>query len=72
MSGGLDSQAGVAELADAQDLKSCGPEGPCGSDPRPRHHLVSTTYDDDAFAIGESSWANRGPFPLMTFRRLRA
>ena len=32
-------QAGVAELADAQDLKSCGPKGPCGSDPRPRHQV---------------------------------
>jgi hypothetical protein len=27
--------ARVAELADAQDLKSCGPKGPCGFDPRP-------------------------------------
>ena len=25
----------VAELADAQDLKSCGPLGPCGFEPRP-------------------------------------
>lgn len=24
----------MAELADAQDLKSCGPYGPCGFDPR--------------------------------------
>ena len=30
-------QAGVAELADAQDLKSCGPKGPCGIVPHPRH-----------------------------------
>lgn len=34
--------AGVAELADAQDLKSCDPKGSCGFDPRPRHHLVDS------------------------------
>ena len=32
-----DVGAGVAELADAQDLKSWVPEGTCGFDPRPRH-----------------------------------
>jgi hypothetical protein len=31
----LSLYARVAELADAQDLKSCGPKGPCGFDPRP-------------------------------------
>ncbi len=31
------SRARVAELADAQDLKSCGPKGPCGFDSRPGH-----------------------------------
>jgi hypothetical protein len=31
-------QAGVAELADAQDLKSWVPQGACGFDSRPRHH----------------------------------
>ena len=31
----LPPYAGVAELADAQDLKSCDPEGSCGFDPRP-------------------------------------
>ncbi len=30
-------QAGVAELADAQDLKSWVPQGACGFDSRPRH-----------------------------------
>jgi hypothetical protein len=33
--------AGVAELADAQDLKSCDPKGSCGFDPRPRHKTLS-------------------------------
>ncbi len=36
--------AGVAELADAQDLKSCDPRGSCGFDPRPRQSF----YDDFA------------------------
>src|SRR6476469_698000 len=30
-------EAGVAELADAQDLKSWVPQGACGFDARPRH-----------------------------------
>jgi hypothetical protein len=29
--------AGVAELVDAQDLKSCGAQAPCGFKSRPRH-----------------------------------
>jgi hypothetical protein len=29
--------AGVAELADAQDLKSWAPQGACGFDSHPRH-----------------------------------
>jgi hypothetical protein len=33
-------QAGVAELADAQDLKSWVPQGACGFDPRPRHKPI--------------------------------
>src|SRR5262249_15237833 len=33
-------QAGVAELADAQDLKSWVPKGACGFDPRPRHQIA--------------------------------
>jgi hypothetical protein len=32
--------AGVAELADAQDLKSCFAKAECGFDPRPRHHSL--------------------------------
>ena len=39
--------AGVAELADAQDLKSCDPKGSCGFETRPRH-LESSTYGDQA------------------------
>jgi hypothetical protein len=30
--------AGVAELVDARDLKSLGPQGLCGFDSRPPHH----------------------------------
>ena len=32
-------EAGVAELADAQDLKSCGERSPYRFDSGPRHHL---------------------------------
>ena len=32
--------AGVAELADAQDLKSCGERSPYRFDSGPRHHLL--------------------------------
>src|ERR1043165_7202874 len=35
--GGSRDRAGVAELADAQDLKSWVPQGACGFDARPRH-----------------------------------
>ena len=43
------SDAEVAELADAQDLKSCGPHGPCGFDPHPRHFVFSglRVWSDD-------------------------
>jgi NAD(P)-dependent dehydrogenase (short-subunit alcohol dehydrogenase family) len=34
----------VAELADAQDLKSCGPQGPCGIVPHPRHQYSTKTF----------------------------
>jgi hypothetical protein len=34
--------AEVAELADATDLKSVGPHGPCGFDSRPRHQRKQT------------------------------
>src|SRR6516225_7783890 len=33
------NHAGVAELADAQDLKSWVPQGACGFDTRPRHQF---------------------------------
>ena len=33
--------AGVAELADAQDLKSCGERSPYRFDSGPRHHLFT-------------------------------
>jgi hypothetical protein len=35
------ADAGVAELADAQDLKSWVPKGACGFDTRPRHCLLA-------------------------------
>ena len=59
-------QAGVAELADAQDLKSWVPQGACGFEARPRHiskragrgdvnHLCALTYSNrrmvDAFTL---------------------
>ena len=37
----FDSHAGVAELADAQDLKSCDAKASCGFDPRPRQSLTT-------------------------------
>jgi hypothetical protein len=39
----LNNHAGVAELADAQDLKSWVPQGACGFDARPRHTKESMT-----------------------------
>ena len=38
-------RAGVAELADAGDLKSPASCEACGFDSRPRHHLFSRTYE---------------------------
>ena len=37
--------AGVAELADAQDLKSCGRLLPCRFEPGPRHHALVAQLD---------------------------
>ena len=37
--GSFRQYAEVAKLADAQDLKSCEPQGSCGFDPHPRHFL---------------------------------
>ena len=39
----LTGRAGVAELADARDLKSRVPKGACGFDPRPRHQTGAPT-----------------------------
>jgi hypothetical protein len=36
----IEQHAGVAELADAQDLKSWVAQAACGFDSRPRHHNV--------------------------------
>ena len=37
--------AGVAKLADAQDLKSWDSKESCGFDPRPRHSLAAALRD---------------------------
>ena len=37
----LHHYAGVAELADAQDLKSCDAKASCGFDPRPRQSVTT-------------------------------
>jgi hypothetical protein len=42
---GLRKDAGVAELADAQDLKSWVPQGACGFDSRPRHSFFWPELD---------------------------
>ena len=34
-------RAGVAKLADAQDLKSWAPQGACGFESRPRHLRIN-------------------------------
>jgi hypothetical protein len=44
--------AGVAELADAQDLKSCGGFPPCRFESGPRHHLAPVAQLDRAFDYG--------------------
>ena len=49
--------AGVAELADAQDLKSWAPKGACGFDSRPRHH--NSTCKDGPFLDIELSSRQR-------------
>jgi hypothetical protein len=36
----MELDAGVAELADAQDLKSWVPKGACGFEARPRHQKL--------------------------------
>src|SRR6516165_3796168 len=72
------NHAGVAELADAQDLKSWVPQGACGFNPRPRHSIVkdfatwaSTTRESversmldstDSLLIGPARWGE--PFEL--------
>jgi hypothetical protein len=43
----------VAELADALDSKSSGPQGPCGFDSLLRHALFSITFD---WLICPSNW----------------
>ena len=52
-------QAGVAELADAQDLKSWVPQGACGFEARPRHHIVK----EFAESLDRTDLSNRGQGP---------
>ena len=50
--------AGVAELADAQDLKSCGERSPYRFDSGPRHHLnkAPVAQLDRAFDYGSRGY----------------
>ena len=48
--------AGVAKLADAQDLKSCGLYGPCGFDSHPRHFVFTSGM---ACGTGSGDWLHR-------------
>ena len=48
--------AGVAKLADAPDLKSCGPYGPCGFDSHPRHFVFTSGM---ACGTGSGDWRYR-------------
>jgi hypothetical protein len=52
--------AGVAELADAQDLKSWVAQAACGFDSRPRHHLHQPDADP-----GRPLWDNAGDRETM-------
>ena len=52
--------AGVAKLADAQDLKSWVPKGTCGFDPRPRHQILRKPCVSDGRGI-----SRRDPVPAI-------
>ena len=56
--------AGVAKLADAQDLKSWVPQGACGFDPRPRHQMLQRfrrcERSDAVFMAAQMDRANTG------------
>ena len=47
-------QAGVAELADARDLKSLGAQAPCRFEPDPRHSVFPGFPLGEGLAIGLS------------------
>ena len=48
------ARAGVAELADARDLKSRGGKLPCGFDPRPRHQITQYPVSIACDAVNQS------------------
>ena len=55
----INNIAGVAELADAQDLKSCGERSPYRFDSGPRHHLsyiAPVAQLDRAFDYGSRGY----------------
>src|SRR2546428_11988558 len=58
------SRAGVAELADARDLKSRVPKGACGFDPRPRHQTRTSAGElavgNRANIVGNGGGPRRG------------
>ncbi len=49
----LSHAGGVAELADAQDLKSCGGFPPCRFESGPRHHLAPVAQLDRALTTDQ-------------------
>ncbi len=66
--------AGVAELADARDSKSRGPQGPCGFDSHPRHQIPihAKPLSDDknllAYVVGLALGDGTLSRSLRTFR----
>ena len=74
----LTGRAGVAELADALDLKSRVPKGACGFDPRPRHQKRDThrgaspwVVDAEKLTVRRSCAIRRGPWRDGTRRFFR-
>src|SRR6478672_10197508 len=55
-------QAGVAKLADAQDLKSWDRKRSCGFDSRPRHQCADKS--DDRFRMFDAFFPEPAPGPL--------
>ena len=64
------SVAGVAELADAQDLKSWVPQGACGFDSRPRHQFVSN-FDSHSTRRTTVELRQGATDPVLSLFRIR-